>query len=274
MDPFDKAVERARIEGQGESIRSWISASSTDTTVEASLPQGRAVDLDPATLRDNLVLIDVSTPQQRLVADQYRLLRTRVLQLMKEKSQNLLGVTSPAPRAGKSLTAINMSISISRTKGQSVVLVDADLRNPSVAEVLGIETQYGLIDFLAGTVGLEDVLVQTDISGLSVIPGRRAGDIGDLPELLTSDRLRALLGKMSQETGTFIVLDLPPVLVGADVISISPLLHALLMVVHDGATQLDDLTKALQLLDGCNLLGTVLNQSSEGQDKGGYGYGY
>src|SRR4029077_16593111 len=83
------------------------------------------------------------------VSDRYRLLRTRVIQALKLNGANTLGVTSAGPKDGKTLTSINLAISLAREGSFKVVLIDADLRKPSLADDLGIAVSKGLIDYLS-----------------------------------------------------------------------------------------------------------------------------
>jgi hypothetical protein len=106
-----------------------------------------------------------------VVSDRYRVLRTRVVQLMKPNGWRTLGVTSPGARAGKTLTSINLALSLARDSAHDVILVDADLRKSSLGRDLGVPVEHGMLDYLTqDDLALEDVLVSiADIPNLWLI---------------------------------------------------------------------------------------------------------
>jgi protein-tyrosine kinase len=198
------------------------------------------------------------------ITDVYRLLRTRVTQLMAQRGWHTVGVTSAGPRAGKSLTAINLAISMARDSAHSVVLVDADLRRPSVADTLGLPESVGLIDYLNSGVELGDVLQASDIDNLLVLPGRHEASGVAVSELLTSNKMSSLIQSVrGRENASLVVVDLPPVLVGDDVVAVAPFLDCLLIVIEEGKTEIEELRQTAELIKGFNLLGTVLNKSAD-----------
>jgi len=268
MDHISKALERAKSERK--SVRDWVvkpesPESPAQGLADEPLGAGRgvAVDLDLETLRTNHVLYD-PTADAPQVTDKYRLLRTRVLQLMKPAGWAKLGITSPGPRAGKTLNAINLAISIARDGNYRVVLVDADLRQPAVAQTLGLEPECGVIDYLSGRASLQQlVMAPTPFPNLSIVPGRHSESDAEAPEFLRSRRMAQLVSSLEFSDETVVLVDLPPVLIGDDVIAVAPLLDCMLLVIGEGATAQDELKGTADLLKGFNLLGTVLNRSRE-----------
>jgi capsular exopolysaccharide synthesis family protein len=200
-----------------------------------------------------------------IATDKYRLLRTRIGQIMSARSWRSIGVTSPGTKAGKSVTAINLAISTAREANFKVLLVDCDIRKPSVKAYMGLESSTGLPDYLEGKAGLDDVIVDIEnIPNLSVLPGADAGITGSAPELLKSERMHDLLQALpASERSTVVVVDLPPALIGDDVIAVAENLDCLLVVIDAASTDADDLKHTVELLQGFNVVGTVLNNSDE-----------
>ena len=290
MDPISKALERAQTEKK-PSVRKWVRPERKSEQNEgaagasgASRASGarrvsdlepgalRTVDFDPDILRRNHILCgdDYDDP---VIRDRYRVLRTRVTQLMRPNGWKTLGITSPDAKAGKTLTAINLCMSLARDSSNEVVLLDADLRKSSLAQDLGVEVEYSIVDYLQDPeLSVEDVLIQSEsMPNLRFMPGRRDASRAH-PELLSSRRMRELIAQLREYSDAAImVVDLPPVFVGDDVISLAPSLDCFLLMVDETKTKSDELTEAAQLLAGHNLLGTVLNKSeSRGRTFEGY----
>lgn len=265
MDPISKALERATQDQQ--SVRDWVQPGSSSTQPSTLLgvrKPPRKVSLDPRVLHANHLLCG-GPDEDPVVTDKYRLLRTRILQIMQARGWNSLGVTSPGVKAGKSVTSINLALSMARQDNHRIVLVDADIRRPSVAKYMGIDTTGGLPDFLSGKLPIDDVLVEFDnLPRLAVLPGGHDWETGPTPELLKSSLIRDLMQSASNPADpTVFLVDLPPVLIGDDVISVAANLDALLIVVDESSTNIDDLKQTVELLSDFNLVGTVLNKSTE-----------
>jgi Mrp family chromosome partitioning ATPase len=146
---------------------------------------------------------------------------------------------------------------------QSVFLDDLDLQRPSVAKYFGLEADLGIGDYLRGDAEIEDIVyAPKDIDRIAIIPNREP--VQDSSELLSSPRMRSFL-KWVHEQGShpLTVFDMPPILACDDVLAFYPSVDALLMVASEGITDRDGLSRALDLVSDCNLLGVVLNQSRE-----------
>lgn len=227
---------------------------------EASLikqPKTPTAGVDPAVLRENRILAGM-TPGAAL--DAYRLLRTRVLQAMAVRQANLLAVTSPGPGAGKSLTAVNLAVSIAMDVGRTVLLVDADLRRPRLHSYFGLHTpECGLAEYLNGNVPLESCLVRPGSGRLTLLPAGTPQHASS--ELLASPRMQRFVQEVKQRYAErTIIVDLPPLLPFDDALAFLPLADAALLVVEDGRTRRDELHRCAELLAGSCLLGTVLNK--------------
>lgn len=265
MDPISKALERASQDQQ--SVRGWVQPGRSESQpvpfLGARKPP-RKVSLDRKLLHANR-LLSGGPDEDPIVTDKYRLLRTRILQIMQARGWKSLGITSPSVKAGKTVTSINLALTIARQDDHRVVLVDADIRKPSVAKYMGIEGTAGLPDFLSGKLPVDDVLVEfEDQPRLAVMPGGHNWESGPTPEILKSSLIRDLMNSAwDHDSKTIFLVDLPPVLIGDDVISVAANLDALLIVVDESSTNIDDLKQTVELLSDFNLVGTVLNKSTE-----------
>jgi capsular exopolysaccharide synthesis family protein len=200
----------------------------------------------------------------------YRMLRTRLMQVMRTNQWQVFGVSSIRENEGKTFTAINLAISIAAEIEQEVILVDLDLRKPSVHEYFGIapEDIYGLKDYLTDQDrDLENLLVCPGIDRLGLLlsaePFERSSD------LLASDRGTQLFAKLrgSLPSKTVVVVDLPPLLAADDALAVAPLLDALLLVVAEGQSDRADVQESRHILEAFTLLGTVLNKSVDKESR-------
>jgi Mrp family chromosome partitioning ATPase len=219
----------------------------------------RDVVLEPRTLQMNRIRgIESSDPG----AASYKMLRTRILQRMRSHGWHKLTVTSPRANAGKTLTSINLAISLAHEPNQEVILVDLDLRNPRVATYLGLDSEFGVADHLTRDVPIEKVLLKPNIPRLYVIPGTK--QMENSSELLASPQMRVFTQTLvSSSPSTIVIFDLPPLLEADDMLTFMPQVDAVLFVVAQRETRLADLEKSNELFKDLNLLGTVLNKSSD-----------
>jgi capsular exopolysaccharide synthesis family protein len=189
------------------------------------------------------------------------MLRTQVMHRLRENNWNVLGVTSPGEGEGKTLTATNLAISIAMETTQTVLLVDADLRNPSAQSLFGLEGLRGLVDYLLDDVPVSELLLHPGIDRFAFLPGGRS--LAHSTETLTSPKMTALVRELKHRYASrIIVFDLPPLLRVADVLAFSPYTDALLLVVEEGHTTTEDVERAVQLVKGATpVLGTVLNKA-------------
>ena len=171
-------------------------------------------------------------------------------------------VTSSVPGEGKTLTAINLAISLARALTHTVVLVDLNLRHPRVHEYFDYRPEHGICDHLLGDIPLPEILFNPQVDGLVVLPGREP--VANSSELLSSPRMIRLVEELKTRYPSRIVLfDLPPLLSADDVLAFSPYADAVLLVIEDGKTPRAELTRSMELLGATNVLGTVLNRSNE-----------
>jgi capsular exopolysaccharide synthesis family protein len=180
---------------------------------------------------------------------------------MRSNGWKTIAVSSPNPGAGKTLTAVNLAIMIGRDPTCKALLVDGDLRNPSVHRCFGYEPEFGLNDFLFNDVPLEKLFFHPDMHGLTVIPGREP--IRESAETLAAPKLVNMLAEVrSRYADRIVIVDIAPILSVDDALSIRPNVDCLLMVVESGETKREDLARAIELIDPLPVIGTVLNKAA------------
>lgn len=191
----------------------------------------------------------------------YKMLRTQVMQRLDKLGATTLGVLSPTSGDGKTSTAINLAIAIAADPEHAVLLVDLDLRNPAVAERFGHAPQIGIGQCMQQRRHVREAMFK--VAGYERLTVAAAtGRIEDSSELLSSAHVREVFeGMRTRYANRFVIFDLPPVLQADDALAFSRNLQAGLLVVGEGKTQRDDITRTLALLHDLPFVGTVLNAS-------------
>ena len=216
-------------------------------------------------------------------AESYKLLRTNLLFSLPEKECRILGVTSSVRGEGKSTTSVNLAFTFAQT-GKRVLLIDGDMRLPSISTKLDIAGSPGLSNLLAGLDTERSCLRKSEqLDNWYILP---AGDIPPNPsELLGSERMHALLARYS-EVFDYIILDLPPVNIVVDALVISKWTDGLIGVVRQNYTDKRALADCMYQVEklGVKFLGFVMTDAAVGESsyksygkyskKYGYGYGY
>lgn len=204
-------------------------------------------------------------------AESFRQLRTNLQFANVGGHAKTVVVTSSLPGEGKSTTATNLAIAMSEA-GNSVCLIDADLRRPMVGEYLGLDRNVGLTSALVGDVDVDDVLQPWGHDNLFVLT---SGQIPPNPsELLGSEEMENLLGRLGQVFDA-IIIDAPPLLPVTDAAVLSQFVGGVVVVVGAQKTRTQDLQKALETLNlvGAKVLGVVLNRIQM-KSRDAYAYSY
>jgi len=232
------------------------------------------VTLDKAVLHGNFVLPQL---QDAGALRAYKILRTRVLRRLEANQWRSFALTGVTAGEGKTLTAINLAIALAQDVNTWVALVDLDLQRPRIAEYLGLRSTHGekgLSDYLQGDATFENIVyAPSDIERLAIIPNFTP--LLNASETLTSPRMGELMQALEAETPRrILIFDMPPVLAADDVLAFAPQIDGLLLVVAEGTTDRNQLTRAKEVLAEMNLLGVVLNRSAERNDAAYYSYSY
>jgi non-specific protein-tyrosine kinase len=224
----------------------------------------KVLDVNPQMLKNNKI---VSLFDDNPVTDQIKSLRAQVLKNLKENGGNSLLVTSANAGEGKTFTAINLGVSIAQELDRTVLLVDADLRNPTfkhydfAEDFFGVEVRRGLADYLTDSLEIPDLLLNPGIEKLTILPGGRV--LPNSSELLGSSRMEALVRELKgrYRKDRVIIFDSPALLVCTDPLVLSNFVDGVLLVVEEERTTDNDLRRVMELLKDKPVLGTVLNKS-------------
>ena len=210
---------------------------------------------------ESRVLLGQSSDERAVSA--YNMLRTRMLQRMRQHDWRIIGVTSPVQGDGKTLTSINLALSLAKEQTLSVVLAELDLRRPSISRQIGVDPKCGLPDLLEGKAKLESVLFRPEgTERIAILPNTEVYE--NSSETLSSPAVSDLIEQFRCDgRGTIVICDLPPYLVTDDVLAFAPLVDAFLIVVSEGSTSRDVLDKGVDILQDLPVLCVVLNRSEE-----------
>jgi protein-tyrosine kinase len=262
MERLQKALDLARAEREGRlvSVAAARSEPSAPANVEDTLiaSHTKIVPIDPAVLRRNRVMpADASGP----AGHSFKMLRTQVLQRLRQRGWNTLAVISPTPKDGKTFTAINLAIAIAGDTSHTTLLVDFDLRNPSVHKRFGIQPDIGVEQCLRGEATVSEVLVNPQgYAKLVLLPAR--DPVANSSDLLCSDHTHRLIREIKDRyPNRVVIFDLPPVLGADDALAFAPQVDAALVVVGEEHTRREDLQRCFEIMRDVPVIGTVLNGS-------------
>jgi protein-tyrosine kinase len=215
------------------------------------------VELDPARLQSERI---VAYDGQDVRSRSFDMLRTEVLRSMDLKDWKTLAVTSPTAECGKTLTAINLALSIARQPERQVFLVDLDLRKPRVANSLGLDCSEGALGILEGRITLDNAVLRARIgaSNLAILPTRPTLNSSDL---ISSNEMKTLVQDIAEgERSQIVILDLPPLLTGHDALSILPLVDCVLLVAAVGTSKVSEIDECNKYLQSTDVVRFVLNK--------------
>jgi len=219
----------------------------------------RVVEVPSETLRANRV---VAGQDGDPTANIFRILRSQVLKKLADGGWSTLAICSAKQGEGKTVTAVNLAVSLAQDVNQTVLLVDLDLRDPAVASTFGIVPDLGLDDFLRGRAELSQCLINPGLERLVILPVRAPMDKSS--EVLGSPAMARLANELKNRYPDRIVIyDMPPVLATDDCLAFVANVDAALFVVAEGESAASDIKRSLTLLKDCHVIGAILNKSLE-----------
>jgi protein-tyrosine kinase len=201
--------------------------------------------------------ISYFTPSS-MVAEQFRRLRTLIIKPGVVNTPKIIMVASAVSGEGKSLVAVNLASIIAAELNSYALLVDCDLRNPSLTRWFGLQEKKGLSDYLTGKVEMQDLLMKTSIDKLSILSG---GSIQDNPvELVGSNKMKTLIQDLkSRYENRYIIIDSSPILATTEPSVLNEIVDGIILVVKSGDTPRETIQQAVRLLNKNKILGVVLN---------------
>jgi protein-tyrosine kinase len=260
-----KALDKAKQEREAVGA---IADAAQPIPAPTATPDTSAVWQAPTYSESRTVSIDIDTAVRNhcvalspafIEVDYYKVLRTQLRHIGKQKDWNTIMVTSVSPGEGKTVTAINLAATYAREYSQTVLLVDADLRMQSVHRYLGYASDVGILDYLDGKAPMRDIIVWPGIEKFTVISGSRI--VEESSEIIGSPRMQELVAELkARYEDRTVIFDVPPVLGGADALAFAPLVDCIILVVGAGITSQQDFKKALDMLPREKIAGCVLNR--------------
>ena len=215
----------------------------------------------------------VALKEESSAAEQYKILREQLKRLRAEAGIRTIAITSPVKKDGKTTVAVNLAASMALDYEQKVLLIDADLRAPSVHRYFNLDNSPGLSEYLTAksTAGLKNLIRSTHLSGLQVILAGKPSRFS--AELLAKEKMRLMLDEIHTVLpGHMIIIDSPPVLATSDPMVLSRQVDGVMMVIRAGKTPKEYLSKALGAFNLGKVLGIVLNGADYGLDSKYYYY--
>ena len=280
MEQIKQAVERAKASATGEPLRPMTPLHGQGTPQAASAtaksPTSKSEPIAShagSALRFNEVALDWSHLEQHRiighnVADPrskvFDVLRTQVLQAMDQKNWQFLAITSPTEGCGKTLTAINLALSIARQPERSAMLIDMDLQRPTVANYLGIKYRQGVRDILEGRATLADAVLRAHADSCEIMVLPAAAPTVHSSELIGSRNMDTMLQDIKRNfRPQTVIFDMPPLLQGDEVLATLPKIDAVLLVTAVGLSTLHEIKECNRHLQATEVIRVVLNKSHE-----------
>lgn len=265
MGKFSKTLEKGQQHRDTSgSKESWLESDSIEDPFnhlsETETDFHSPIDVPVGKLDNRLfkaVNEDVSIPEI------FKVLRTRILHPPKEsKAIKTVMITSAVPKEGKSFITGNLGISLAQDMDQYSLLVDCDLRRPSLAKLLGCSNATGLVDYLRKDLDLPELITRTATDKLSILPS------GKPPlnpaELLSSERMKNLVNELSTRyDDRVIIFDSPPVMAAAETGVLAGLVDGVILVVREGMSKKTQIQKTIDTLGTEKIIGLVYNDQTE-----------
>jgi len=277
MEKIKQAIEESKRNKAPASTVAQPDVNQDTTTVSSSNPstmsdivyeQTRVVKLDPVHLAKNRI---VSFNKNDHLSLGFDILRTQVITKMQKNGWRTIAVTSPTQGCGKSVVSINLAMSIAHHTDTTTMLVDFDLRRPSIKKYLGLPSGPSLNDVLSGDSEMAEALVNPGLDRLVILP--TAMPVSHSSEMLSSQKVGNLVQEIRDRYAErILIFDLPPLLATDDAMIMLSRVDCVLVVIGNGMVSNDQVTEAMRYLEPSKLLGTVLNKSESKQAKEYYDY--
>jgi capsular exopolysaccharide synthesis family protein len=214
-------------------------------------------------------LITLQEPDS-LAAEQYRILYTKLSQLTKGKPQTIFAISSSIKGEGKTITSLNLALVMARDFGKKTLLIEGDLKNPSISTYLQLRPQTGLIDVLLNKTDIQSGILNVTTDNLSVLPVVKS--VRNSSSILSSQEMSSILSVLKEQYD-FILIDSPPILSLPDMNIIEKFTDGIILVVRAEKTPCDAVKTALSSLGADKIVGVILNDAKQLRSQY-YGYLY
>ncbi len=215
-------------------------------------------------------LVAITHPNSNY-CEEYRSLRTQILHKSQRQKLQSIVVASVNPSEGKSVTALNLAWMLAQSDGIRALIIDSDLRMPSLADYLAIEADKGLSDILSEKATLTESIIKLEPAGLHILPGGEARN--DFAELISGQKFKEIL-RQAREMFDYIIIDAPPLGIFTDATLLINQADAAMLVIRAGKTRYSMVDGILETLPRDRMLGVVLNESEDVLAESHYNYGY
>ena len=238
-DLFRKIFKKAKFASQ---TNNFLSGFSLFDNEEENIDRNLICNIDP----------------RSVIVEQYRNLRNQILSGNRDKKDKILAVTSSVRGEGKTTIAGNLAISFATNPEVSVIIIDGDMRSPSMHKIFGISRESGLSEFINGDIEFEDSLKETFSDNIKIIS---AGEKASNPsELLSFPRMVKLIEDLRRDDNVnYVIIDTPPVIPATDPRVVAELADATIFVAKANHTSKELIAHSLSLLGKSCILGVVLN---------------
>lgn len=274
MSRIEEALKKAA-EQRGANPLSSPAAGSVDTIQSPvrTIKERVSALLDVVPLKIDHLMLATARDEKTAVVEEYNKLRSTLIALTSgDRFRNTIMVTSTVSMEGKTMTALNLAISLAKEQDHTVLLVDTDLRRPSIHKYLNIKPEFGLVHCLRDNLPIEKALIKTGVGKLVLLPAGEA--IKDPVDLLSSSRMKAIVKELKQRyPERYVIFDTPPALPFADAGVLAGMVDSTLFVVREGKAKLEDIVETLEEFKRHHLLGVVYNDAHSFVNRQNYYYG-
>ncbi len=264
MSRIKKALERAKAQGTASGrqeqpgLQQASPAANTEELSRLRYFRTKVIDIPREVFIKNRI---VTVLEEHPVTDEFKLLRTQILNLTRDTGRNTIQVSGFDPGEGKSMIALNLAVSMARDTRQTTLLVDVDFRRPSIHSLLGLpDDTSGLKQYFENQLELEDCFINPGIDKLTILPA--GGRMQDSTEVVGSARMEALVSELKRRyPERYIIFDSPGLNVCPDPLVFSQYVDGVILVARSDFTKTESIKAGVSLLPREKLLGTVLNDS-------------
>ena len=270
MGKIYKALEKSNSDFQNKQIRNkqiYDEPENDSFVSNGDNPVTKPYEEIPENLDTSLVTI---LKPHSAESEQFRLLKNNILFPENGNPPRSIMITSSSPDEGKSFVAANLAVSIAQSIDEHVLLMDCDLRSPTIHALFGLSDILGLSDHLSSAKPLSSLLLKTFINKLTILPG---GTIPQNPsELLSSEQMRRLIHEVKlRYSDRYIIIDTPPPYITSETNALARSVDGIVLVIRHGKTRKKDIQDIIDIYGKEKILGVVQNFA---QKRPGYGYGY